>query len=186
MELIEAIYNRRAVRNYTDEEVPRSKVLELLKAAVQAPSAVNQQPWAFAVFEGRKRLAGWSTRAKAHFLSTLQPASEDHGFREMLSDPAFDIFYNADVLLVICAKPIGMNPSEDCCLAAQNLMLMAHGIGLGTCPIGLARSWLNLPEVKGELGLPIEISVVFPMILGYPAEVLPPVARREPEILVWS
>ena len=48
----------------------------------------------------------------------------------MLADPAFNIFYNAGTLIVIFAKPIGQHPDWDCCLAAQNLMLAAHGMHL--------------------------------------------------------
>ena len=186
MELKEAIYHRRAVRNFTGAEVPRSMITELIDAAIQAPSAVNQQPWAFAVFEGRERLAEWSGRAKSAFLAGMPAEPDEHGLRGMLSDPSFDIFYNARSLVVVCATPGGMNPAEDCCLAAQNLMLAAHGMGLGTCPIGLARPWLNLPEVKSEIGLPADVSVVLPLIVGWPVSPPPPVPRREPSILVWA
>lgn len=187
MELIDAIYHRRAVRHFTAEEVSRLTIMELLRAATQAPSAVNQQPWAFAVFQGRERLASWSARAKECFLSTLppEPDKDTHGFRAMLTDPSFNIFYNARLLVLICATPGPMNSAEDCCLAAQNLMLAAHGMGLGTCPIGLARPWLNQPEVKREIGLPAEVNVVFPLIAGRPAESPAAVPRREPRVLVW-
>lgn len=104
-------------------------------------------------------------------------------FQQMLSDPAFDIFYNAHILVVICATSESMNGAEDCCLAAQNLILRAYDMGLGTCPIGLARPWLNLPEVKAEIGIPAGLSVVFPVIVGWPTLMPPPVPRREPRIV---
>jgi hypothetical protein len=84
----------------------------------------------------------------------------------MLADPNYNIFYNAGTLVVICAKPGGLNPAEDCCLAAQNLMLAAHAAGLGTCPIGFARPWLNLSETKKELALPGDFEAVCPLIVG--------------------
>ncbi len=186
MRLIEAIYHRRAVRNYTDKDVPRVSVLQLLDAAIQAPSAVNQQPWAFAVFVGRERLDGFSVRAKAHLLTTLEASPAFSHLRDMLCDPQYNIFHNAGTLVVICAKPGGQNPAEDCCLAAQNLMLAAHAIGLGTCPIGFARPWMNLEETKRDLGIPEALSVVFPITLGFPAEVPPAVPRNPPEIVIWK
>jgi len=186
MELMEAIYNRRAVRDYTDKQMPRLAVIELINAAVQAPSAINQQPWAFAVFQGRQRLKDYSDRAKAHLLATLDRGSDLHGLRDMLADTNYNIFYSAGTLLVICAKPDGLNPAEDCCLAAQNLMLAAHGMGLGTCPIGFARSWLNLTEVKQELEIPLNYAAVFPVIVGCPAKVTASVTRRQPEIVSWK
>ena len=45
-------------------------------------------------------------------------------------------------------------------MAAQNFMLAAFASGFATCPIGLARAWLNLAEVKAELGIPPEFVVV--------------------------
>jgi nitroreductase len=185
MKLSDAIYGRRAVRNYTDEALPRATLMELIRAATQAPSAVNAQPWRFGVFEGRDRLEMWSVRAKAHFLSTLPPDADPIGLRKRLEDPALNIFYNARLLVVIYAERGGLHPSEDCCLAAQNFMLAAHGLGWATCPIGLARPWLDLPTVKSELKVPVDLEAVFPLIVGRPAGVTPPVPRNEPQVVVW-
>jgi nitroreductase len=182
---IQAIYERRAVRDYQNMAVPQAKIMELLHAAVQAPSAVNQQPWAFAIFQGKEKLKAFSDRAKPFFAKTLD-AHTPHELRRMLTDPEFNIFYNANSLIVICAPQTGMNPAEDCCLAAQNLMLAAHAMGLATCPIGLARPWLNSPEVKQELGIPTQLTPVFPLIVGYAASRPPVVSRNPPEIVVWN
>jgi nitroreductase len=64
-------------------------------------------------------------------------------------------------------------------------MLAAHATGLGTCPIGFAQPWLNLVRTKRTLGIPPNYTVAFPVIVGYPKGDAPPVARREPEIVVW-
>jgi nitroreductase len=185
MELIEAIYQRRAIRDYTPAKVATSTLNELLDAAIQAPSAMNHQPWAFAVFQGRPRLLDYSVRAKAHFLATVLAPFGFHERGDTLTDATYNIFYNAGTLLVICARHEGLNPAEDCCLAAQNFMLAAHAAALGTCPIGIARPWLNLPEVKEELGIPPDVAAIFPLTVGYPASLPPAAERRAPEILSW-
>jgi nitroreductase len=182
---IQAIYERRAVRDYKNIAVPHAKITELLHAAVQAPSAVNQQPWAFAIFQGKDKLKSFSDRAKPFFAKTLDAHTPDE-LRRMLTDPGFNIFYNANTLVVICARPDGMNPAEDCCLAAQNLMLAAHAMGLATCPIGLARPWLSSAEVKQELGIPEKLTPIFPLIVGYAANRPAAVPRNPPEIVVWG
>jgi nitroreductase len=182
---IQAIYERRAVRDYQNLAVPHAKILELLHAAGQAPSALNQQPWAFAVFQGKQTLKSFSDRAKPFFATTCDAHTPDD-FRRMLGDPDFNIFYNANTLIVICARPDGMNAAEDCCLAAENLMLAAHALGLATCPIGLARPWLNAPEVKAELGIPAPLTSVFPLIVGYPGTRPAAVPRKEPEVVIWQ
>ena len=49
MDLKEAIYTRRAIREFTAEPISESVIRDLIDAAIQAPSAVNQQPWSFCV-----------------------------------------------------------------------------------------------------------------------------------------
>ena len=53
-------------------------------------------------------------------------------------------------------------------------------------PIGFARSWFNLPEVKAELGIPANYEPVLPIVVGHPLQSTPPVPRREPEIVCWQ
>jgi nitroreductase len=186
MELIDAIYHRRACRDYTARAVSRSVLIELLKAAVQAPTGMHAEPWAFGVFQGKARLQDYSDRAKMHYLRVFDPGGDPHAMHhDMLGDPKFNIFYNATSLVVVYAKPAGQFASVDCCLAAQNLMLAAHGMGLGTCPIGFAQPWLDLSEVKAELGIPDDYTAVLPIIVGYPAKAPDAVARKEPDIAIW-
>jgi nitroreductase len=187
MELMTAISGRRAVRDYTDREVPRDLVMALVNAAIQAPSALNDQPWTFGVFQGRQRLEEFGERARMHFLATFTGGSDPHvRNHDLLLQPDFKIFYNARTLLVIYAKAgSGQFAIGDCCLAAQNLMLAAHGLGLGTCPIGFSQPWLDLAEVKSELEIPIHYTAVLPIIVGYPAGKTEPPVRRKAEIAAW-
>jgi nitroreductase len=185
MEVLKAIYQRRAVRDFSDADLTPATVSELLRAAVQAPSAMNEQPWAFAVFHGHERLARYSRRAKTHLLATSPPSYGLDPRIDQYANVAANLFHGADTLVVICAKPGHFAPVEDCLLAAQNLMLAAHGLGLGTCPVGFARSWFNLPEVKAELGIPEHYEPVLPIVIGHPAHPPPAVPRDEPEIACW-
>ncbi|MEO7412115.1 MAG: nitroreductase [Opitutaceae bacterium] len=185
MDLIEAIYHRRAVRHYTSEEVSAATLQELLRAAVQAPSPLNSQSWSFAVFCGRPRLTALSLRIKDHLLATLPPLYELHEHASKMNDPAYDVFHGAPAFIVICAKPEGYGPEETCSLAAQNLMLAAHAVGLATCPIGFVRGWLRMPHIKDELGIPATHNPVFPLVLGHPAGQPKLIPRREPDIVVW-
>jgi nitroreductase len=185
MDILEAIYQRRAVRHYTADAVAPAMILELLAAAVQAPSPLNFQPWSFAVISGRSRLASYSTRVKEHLLLTLPPLFELHAYTERMNDPDYAVFHGAPALIVICAKPEGYAPAESCALAAQNLMLAAHAAGLGTCPIGFVRAWLREPSVKTELGIPGTHQPVFPLVVGHPTAPPARVPRREPDIVAW-
>ena len=61
-------------------------------------------------------------------------------------------------------------------------MLAAYGMGLGTCWIGFAQSYLNIEEGKGSLGLPRGWTPVAPIIVGHPAKSAPAVPRRAPVV----
>lgn len=185
MDLMDAINHRRAVRHYTDAPVSNEMIEVLLEAACAAPSAINQQPWAFAVIQGRKKLEAYSEQAKQYLFATLPQLLELHRRSDQLREPSYNVFHHAGTLIVIYAKPAGHNPFEDCCLAAQNLLLAAHGMGLGACPIGFARPWLDQTEVKIAWGVPVSYHVVMPVVAGWPAGPTPPVPRHRPEVFNW-
>lgn len=188
MSVLEAIHARRSVRSYAPEPVDRATVLALLRAAVRAPTAVHQEPWAFTVLQDPGALKRLSDRAKPLFAEEVHRAHLDRGghMLDVFASPEFNIFYDAGTLIVICAKPMGPFVVADCWLAAENLMLAACAMGLGTCVIGSAVPALNTSEVKAELGIPAGLSAVAPIIVGWPRGETGPTARREPEVLVWT
>ena len=184
--LTDAIFHRRAVRSYEPRPIGRATIKRLLLAAVQAPSAMNQQPWAFAVLHGQKRLRGYSELAKLHLVATYPTTWELHSRSQLYENPGYDLFHGANTLIVIYAVPGCVHPAEDCCLAAENLMLAAYGLGLGTCPIGFARSWFDLLETKRELDVPEHYTAVFPIVVGYPAGFTAAPERGEPNVVSWK
>ena len=182
MELMEALRTRRACREFNAEPIERSTLEELINAAILAPSAMNLQPWAFVVVNGAARLHAMSAEAKRAAFDHLPTNSPLRGH---LADPNFEIFHGAAALIVICATSGDQQAAEDCCLAAENLMLAAHGEGFGTCWIGLSRLWLNSSEVKAKLGISLDLHPVAPIILGRPKGRTPATPRNRPKI-VWA
>ena len=166
MEMMDVLRKRRAVRDYTDARVEAVTVERLIKAATLAPSAVNQQPWEFVALLDRKRIDEYAERAKKWLLENLDEVGFG-AFRQMIDDPSYSLVYHAAGLVLIVAKSENRQAAEDCCLAAENLMLAARDEEIGTCWIGLARPWLNLTSIKKELGLPAKSHVVAPIVLGY-------------------
>jgi nitroreductase len=182
MDLKDAIDSRRAVREYTTEPVDEAAIRQLIAAAVQAPSAVNQQPWMFTVVRDKTLLARISREAKAHMLKATPAALLSHHYQELLENSRFDIFYDAPVLIVISSLAESAWAIEDCALAAENLMLTARAAGLGSCWIGFAQGWLGTPDGKAALQLPDDYRPIAPIIVGHPRRFPPPVARNEPRI----
>jgi len=182
MDVMDAIYHRRAIRNYSTEPVDGATIRMLAEIATQAPSAMNLQPWAFAVAQGRSVLARFSEQAKAHLLKTVVAGDALASYRERFTDPSFNIFYDAPALVVICATSAATQAAEDCALAAQTFMLAAHAHGLGTCWIGFARPWFNSPAGKASLGIPDHYAPVAPIIVGHASSAATAHPRRSPEI----
>jgi len=71
-------------------------------------------------------------------------------------------------------------------MAAQNLMLAAFARGLGSCPIGFLRQWLDQRETKHQLGVPEQFTAVFPLVVGYPEGPIETVVKDAPEIVSWK
>jgi len=182
MDIAEAISGRRSVREYTPEPVDQKTIHHLIDAAINAPNAVNQQPWSFTVVRNQDVLNRISRAAKAHMLAAMPATAHSDHFRSRLSNPDFQIFYYAPMLILISAAAQGPWIVEDCALAAENLMLAAYAAGLGTCWIGFAQGFLNTPEGKKELALPDSCVPVAPIIVGHPKSAPPRVPRNEPEI----
>ena len=181
MELTEAIFGRRSVRDFRPDSVPQEAITRLIEAATQAPSAINQQPWSFSIVRDRPLLDRISHDAKAHMLN-VRPAALPAHLYEALANPDFHVFYHAPVLIVISAMERGPWIAEDCALAAENLMLAAHGMGLGSCWIGLAQAWLDTPQGKQTLRVPDPHVVVAPIIVGIPRTTPPAVPRKDADV----
>ena len=191
MSMLDAIYQRRSVRSYTTEPVDRDTVQRLLDAAVRAPSARNTQPWAFAIVQNAQRLRRYAERTKRLYLAEPPPAALANiprtvlrHFRDLFASPAYDVFHGAGTLVVIYA--VAAEGVPDCYLAAENLMLTACAMGLGTCPIGLARPCLEEPDIRAELGVPAGMVVALPIVVGVPAADSPPVDRHPARVISWS
>jgi nitroreductase len=182
MELEQAITGRRSVREFTRETVDPVLIEQLIDAAVQAPSAMNRQPWVFTVVRDQGELHRISHEAKQHMLATTDVGKESDHLHAMLSDPNFHIFYRAPALIVIAAREAAPWALEDCALAAQNLMLKAHAMALGTCWIGFAQSFLNTPLGKDILHLSATCVAVAPIIVGHPKLAAGPVPRNAPDV----
>ena len=185
MNVFEAILARRSVRNFTSEEVQLSCVNTLLEAAVRAPTAHHSEPWVFTILQDKSLLKQVSEHAKPLFVEELRRLGlhKDDRTLSAFSKQDFNVFYNAGTLIVIGAVTEGPLVLADCWLAAENLMLAALTMGLGSCVIGASLQALNMPEVKRMIGLPAEFTAVAPIIVGYPSGDTAPVERKRPVVL---
>jgi nitroreductase len=184
--LFETILARRSVRKFTSKKVESATVSNLLEAAVRAPTALHQEPWAFVIIQDRQLLKTLSDQAKPVFLAKIHQHRSEHEAQKlvMFDNPDFNLFYDANTLIVICGKKAAPFFEADCWLAAENLMLAACALDLGACVIGSALPAFEIPAVKARLRIPDDYLSVAPIIIGYPDENKTPTLRKSP--LVFS
>lgn len=188
MDVMDAIYNRHAVRDYRAKKVEPGIINKLLDAAIQAPAALHEESRAFVVIKNRDILDRLSESAKALLVIEAKNSESEQRkhILDVVSQKEFHVFYNASTLIVIYSTFQGPFVTADCWLAAENLMLSALPYGLASCVIGFAVSALNLPEWKAELEIPEGMAAVAPIIIGWPAGVTLPTTHNPPKILMWK
>jgi len=150
VETLEAIHTRRSIREYTSQTVTEELVRQLLAAAMQAPSAGNQQPWHFIVVTARQQLDA---------LADVLP------FGKMLRTAPLGIVICADTEL---EKYCGFWV-QDCSNATMNFLLAAHARGLGAVWVGVYPEEERVAGLKQILGLPVLVIPLCVVSLGYPA-----------------
>lgn len=178
--VFETILARRSVRHYAPRKVEDAVIKTLLEAAIWAPTALHKEPWGFVIVQNKEVLQHISDVAKPLFLEQLR----NTGTREdILKHTNGNMFYDAGTLIIICGKTNGHVPVGDCWMAAENLMLAASAMNLGSCVIASALPAMNLDSVKSSLGIPSEFTAVVPIIIGYPETDTAPSSRRAPLVL---
>jgi nitroreductase len=179
--VLEAIKSRRAIRSFEDTPVPESAVQTMLEAAIYAPTAINLQPWKFTIVTNKQEIKRQSDVAKPALLATLPDVAEEclSRFRAALASPDFNVFYNAPLVVYISGvkSPFAVN---DCSMAAQNMMLAAYTLGIGSCWIGAALLAANSPKGKADLGVPEDHQVYAALIFGYPKGGFPKAPEKQP------
>ena len=157
------ILGRRSIRVYSPGEVSEPAVTRLLEAAMAAPSAMTKDPWRFVVVRDKQTLSK---------LAALHPGAA------MLSSAAVAIVVCGD-LDAAFERQISYL-LQDCSAATENLLLAAHGQGLGACWVGLHPGEPLIKRVKELLSLPASFVPVTVVSLGQPGEQPAPRTRYNP------
>ena len=153
-----SIFHRISVRKYEDKPVEKEKIMQILKAGMQAPSACNQQPWEFYVVTDKKKIEA---------LSKMTPYT---GCAVVIVP-----VYRKEGLVVQDMAQIDMS------IAQENIWLETDALGLGGVWFGIAPNEENMEKVRVLLGLPEEVHVFALFALGYPAEHREQQDRFKPE-----
>lgn len=148
MDILDGIFTRRSIRQFTDQPVTENDVTEIITAGMWAPSGLNNQPWRFVIIrtkETRNGLAGL-TRYR-------------------------NIIENAPVCIAVFVDRDAMyddtkdHQAMGACI--QNMLLAAHALGLGA--VWLGEILKNAEAVRLLLELPETVELMAVVALGHPA-----------------
>ena len=145
--VLEAIYKRRSIREYTDEEIPIEKLREIVKAGIWAPSGLNNQPWRFIIVQSpeiRESLA--------------QQTNYGHIVRN--AKALIAVYLNVEAMY----DTVKDHQSAGACI--QNILLAAEALNLGG--VWLGQILKNKVEVNNILGLDENYDLMAVVALGHP------------------
>lgn len=158
---MEALFRRRSIRKYTDHPVDDHQIKNLLKAAMSAPSAGNQQPWHFIVIRDK---------------TVLDRIPDIHPYSKMVPQ--------AQAVILICGDPTLEKHKDywvqDCSAATENVLIQAVDEKLGGVWLGVYPREDRVSGLRELLRLPDHV-IPFALIpIGYPAEEKDPPDRYDP------
>jgi nitroreductase len=152
---MEAIFNRRSIRKYTEQEVSEEQIEKILRAGMAAPSAGNAQPWQFVIIDD---------------MSVLKDITEFHPYSKMLLQVKHAIVICGD----LSREKFEGYWVQDCSAATQNMLLMAEELGLGSVWLGVYPMEDRVTALKKLLNIPERVIPLAIIPIGYPAEVKEP------------
>ncbi len=178
----EALLQRRSIRRYRPDSVPREMIERILTAATWAPSAHNRQPWRFAVIQDNSQRESLASAMGARLRQDLEADNAPQELIEKDTTRSYSRITSAPVLIALCLSMADMDSYPDekrsraeymmavqsVAMAGQNLLLAAHDAGLAGCWMCAP---LFCPDVVSEnLNLPADWQPQALLTLGYPAE----------------
>jgi nitroreductase/NAD-dependent dihydropyrimidine dehydrogenase PreA subunit len=215
-EVEKVIYKRRSIRLFKDKPVPREILARIVEAGRFAPSSGNCQPWKFIVITRREAIREIEHEAMKVLRRLKNLYYDEQGKRRAWKNALFTvsslmmvkkmdprpftaiekadrcdevIYWNAPAVIVVAKHSRGIsNPDLDGGIAAQNMVLAAHSLGLGTCYIGLAVEPMNYPNMKKireKLGIVPPWEPLTSIAVGYPKGRIDGIVRRDHPPVEW-
>lgn len=209
-DLARLMASRRSCRNFKETEVPADILEDLIKIGCLAPSGTNSQAWTFTCLKSREAVLNYGSMVRDFFKGINRKAESlllRKGLR-LAGNPALDnyyqeyyesvkeaidrmehhnedrLFHGATACILVGSAPDASCPREDALLAAGNILLGAHAMGLGTCLIGFAVEAMKADRsIPVKLGIPAGEKVFAVIALGYPDETYQEITGRKKPVI---
>lgn len=160
-QVVETIMTRRSVRQYKPQAVEREKMQTIVECGINAPNAMNKQPWEVRVVDNADYINGVTELYK----KANPKAAEDLAFKNM--------FRNAPTVVFIGHDTESESSPFDCGLLAENMMISAWSMGIGSCCLGSPARFMKTPEAAEylqKLGFSEGYELLYCIGFGYPDE----------------
>lgn len=160
-QVVETIMTRRSVRQYKPQAVEREKMQTIVECGIDAPNAMNKQPWEVRVVDNADYINGVTELYK----KANPKAAEDPAFKNM--------FRNAPTVVFIGHDTESESSPFDCGLLAENMMISAWSMGIGSCCLGSPARFMKTPEAAEylqKLGFSEGYELLYCIGFGYPDE----------------
>lgn len=148
MDLLEGIYTRRSIRQYTAQPVEREQLIEIIKAGIWAPSGLNNQPWRFVIVGEREARVKLAEFTKYRKIIETAPA-------------CIAVFIDREAMY----NDVKDHQAMGACI--QNMLLAAHALGLGA--VWLGEILKNAEKVRAFLEVPPEMELMAVIAIGHPS-----------------
>lgn len=209
-DLARLICSRRSCRLYKQTPVEKETLQDLIRLAVFAPSGTNSQAWTFTCLTSRSQVLVLGNAIKDFFkrlnkkaengllrkaLALVGAKTLDHYYRnyyesvktailQMETQNRDRLFHGAPAVILIGSSPGASCPKEDALLAAGNILLGAHTMGLGTCLIGYVVAPMAADRsIQKKLGIPASETIHAAVALGYPKETYQRITGRKRPVI---
>jgi nitroreductase len=179
-ETLESIKNRRSIRKFEDKELTKQQIEEIIESGRLAPSARNDQNWKFIAVTNKELI-----KEMSDYVVNIVIDNPKYSFvkerKAIIDDP---ILYSAPAVIFIVAEEDDKWSTINCSLAAENMMIYAHSIGIGSCFIGMARFVNENQELVEKLKVPQGCVIQATLVFGY-ADEKPEFKERNKDNVTW-
>jgi nitroreductase len=132
-----AIVTRMSVRNFRPAQIPGASIAQITNTGTYAPSALALNLWAFVVVQDQDFHYNVSAYCTPRMIAGMKNSygGISDPFRELLETPGYPHYYHAPTVIMLVGKPASRLREADVSLCAENRMLSAHAMGIGSCRI---------------------------------------------------
>lgn len=180
--VLENIKSRRSIKAFRKDPVPGDIVEKIVEAGRFAPSALNMQPWKFIIVDDRQMIEEFASIARARikklyklmplvkiFKKSYRDQRAINAIKKTAESSADTVFYSAPLVIFIANDATFGETDIDCYLAAENMMLAANSLGIGSCFIGRGKA-IPAKLLRKKFDLPDNYDFNVFIAFGYPKD----------------